>query len=229
MRVVVLILDRVFLNCKTFRIIPSSFPPIKLFESCVLASDLEDLYELEALTNDRLQDDVGELTRVAAQDRISGAGTSVIMASFTHLGMPSRFTDGGFGVYYAGLEIDTAIAETMYWQAKQMQESNEPPFERTMRVYVANVDASVGAFVDLTEDKLAQDPDSYAYSQVKSKELRNNGEYGLYYRSVRHLGGHCIAAFKPKIVLPAVQSKHLRYCWNGKEIFKVYEIKELTI
>jgi len=223
------ILVKISLSAKTYRIIPSHYPPIQIFESCLQPEDLEAIYELESLTNDRLQDEVGDLRRVAPEDRISGPGTSVIMASFTHTGMASRFTDGSFGVYYAGLQLDTAIAETKYWQEKQMSESNEPPFERNMRVYVAKLNPSVGDFIDLSNDDEAHHPERYEYPQLKGREYRSNGEHGIYYRSVRNPGGNCIAVFRPAIISPAVQSMHIRYCWNGKKIFDVYEVKDLNM
>ena len=37
-----------------FRIVPSRFPPISLFEAVVDPADLEAVYEIEAMTNDRL-------------------------------------------------------------------------------------------------------------------------------------------------------------------------------
>lgn len=165
------------------------------------------------------------MRRVPAEDRIAGPGTSAIMASFTHAGMPSRFTDGSYGVYYAGMDLKTAIAETKYWQEKQMRETNEPPFERTMRVYTASLHTGVGEFVDLSNDIRMHDPDNYTYSQGIAKDLRTLGEYGVYYNSIRNEGGNCIAAFRPKIINPTTQSMHLRYCWDGEKIFDVIEVK----
>jgi len=75
-----------------WRIIPSRFPPIDLFERVADPADLEAIYELESLTNDRLREEVGELQLVPSQDHISGRGTSYIMAAFTHLNLAgSRF------------------------------------------------------------------------------------------------------------------------------------------
>lgn len=219
-------MDRVRLDCETYRIIPSKYPPISLFEFCLDPQDLEAAYELEALTNDRLQDEAGILSLVPEEDRIAGPGTSVIMASFTHAAMQSRFTDGSYGIYYAGLDRQTAIEETRHWQAKQILDSSEPPFVRVMRVYVACVDPHAGAIVDLRADQSAHNPDSYQYPQALGRELREQSEYGVLYQSIRNPGGECLAAFKATLMKPAIQSVHLQYHWNGKEIFHIDEVKD---
>jgi hypothetical protein len=47
--------------------------------------DLDAIFAVESLTNPRLRDDVGNLRLVPLEDRISGPGSSIIMAAFTHL------------------------------------------------------------------------------------------------------------------------------------------------
>ena len=49
---------------KTYRIIPSRFPPIGIFEDLVDADELETLFAIEALTNDRLRAEAGDLNLV---------------------------------------------------------------------------------------------------------------------------------------------------------------------
>lgn len=220
MLTVVRILDRVRLDTKTYRIIPSNFPPIALFEKCADPSDLDFLFALESLTNDRIREEVGQLHMVKPEDRLSGDGTSVIMASFTHFGMPSRFTNGDYGVYYAGLSLEAAIGETKYWQERQLLEMNPGiPFSRDMRVYAANLNDKVGDCIDLRANAEAHDPNDYSYSQHVGAQHRRNGEYGVLYQSVRVPGELCVACFRPPIIkAPAVQSRHLKYSWDGRSI-----------
>jgi len=99
----------------SWRIVPSRFPPIQLFERVADPADLEAIAVIESLTNPRLREEIGELGLVPSGDRVSGPGSSVIMAAFTHLNPAgSRFTDGSFGVFYAAADMETAIAETKY-------------------------------------------------------------------------------------------------------------------
>ena len=66
------------------RIVPSRFPPIQLLERVTGPADLEAIFELESMTNPRLRDEVGDIRLVPEHERISGPGTSIIMA------LPSR-------------------------------------------------------------------------------------------------------------------------------------------
>jgi len=46
---------------RQYRIIPSRFPPIEVFESLADADELEILYAIEGLSNDRLRAAAGDL------------------------------------------------------------------------------------------------------------------------------------------------------------------------
>ena len=76
--------------------------------------DLETIFEVDALTDPRLGNEAGVIQLVPPEDRISGPGTSDIMASFAHLDPDgSRFSDGTYSVFYAANDLDTAIAESL--------------------------------------------------------------------------------------------------------------------
>src|SRR5690606_22607554 len=92
----------------SWRIVPSRFPPVGLFDRIASPDDLDALFELEGMTNPRLRQELGELSLVPAERRISGPGTTPIMAAFTHPSPDgSRFSDGSWGVYYAARERET--------------------------------------------------------------------------------------------------------------------------
>jgi len=124
---------------RQYRIIPSRIPPIELFETLVAPDELAIAYAIESLTNDRLRAAAGDLYRVPKEDWVTGPNASVVMAAFTHIGRPSRFTDGSFGVYYAALDTDTAIAETVFHAERFLRETAEPPIELERRCYVGKV------------------------------------------------------------------------------------------
>jgi hypothetical protein len=214
-----------------YRIIPSRFPPINLFERVTDPADLETVLEIESMTNDRLRDEVGALNLVPPEDRISGPGTSPIMAAFTHLPpYGSRFTDGSFGVFYAGRTLDTAIAETKHHREAFLRATSEPRIELDMRVYAVDLDTMLHDIRGM-KDTMAEvyDPSSYAASQVLAIEIRTSGSSGLAYDSVRNPDGECVAIFKPRVLSNCRQERHLTYVWDGSSISTVYEKRDLNL
>jgi hypothetical protein len=208
-----------------YRIIPSRFPPISLFEDVADPADLEAVYLIEALTNDRLREEAGELSLVPPEDRVSGPGSSPIMAAFTHLNpRGDRFTDGSYGVFYAGLTLETAIAETRYHRTRFLQATDEPAQELDMRVYAVDLDGSLHDVRALRDSHPAlYHPDSYAMSQAFARDLRADGSEGIVYQSVRDDGGECAAVFKPRLLSNCRQERHLCYVWDGGAIATIYE------
>ena len=113
-----------------YRIVPSRFPPVGLFDAVADPADLEAVFQIEAMTNDRLRDEVGDITLVPPDDRVSGPGTTPIMAAFTHLNPEGdRFTDGSYGVFYASLTVETAVAETSHHRIRFLAATDEPAQE----------------------------------------------------------------------------------------------------
>ena len=206
----------------TCRIVPSRYPPVDLFERVADPADWEVLAEIEGLTNDRLRDEMGDLCLVPTGDRIGGPGTSPVMASFTHIGFPSRFTDGSYGVYYAGARIEVALAEVAFHLTRFYSSTDEPAFHSEHRAYLGKLDASLhdirGGWPQI------HNPDSYRESQALGRELRQRGSNGVAYRSARCRGGHCLAAFKPKTVGPVVQGPHFYFEWNGQVLTRYFRI-----
>jgi RES domain len=214
-----------------YRIIPSRFPPINLFERVTDPADLETVLDIESMTNDRLRNEVGSLNLVPPEDRISGPGTSPIMAAFTHLPpYGSRFTDGSFGVFYAGRTLETAIAETKYHREAFLRATSEPRIELDMRVYAVDLDAVLHDIRGMRDTMLGiYDPSSYTASQALAIEIRNSGSSGFAYDSVRKPGGECVAIFKPRVLSNCRQERHLTYVWDGSSISTVYEKRDLNL
>ena len=208
-----------------WRIIPSRFPPIQLFERVADPPDLEAIIALEAMTNPRLRDEIGDIQLVPPEERIAGPGTSVIMAAFTHLNPAgSRFSDGSYGVYYAGMTLETAIKETTHHREAFMRATSQPRMELDQRVYIADLDA---ALHDIRGQRREQpglyDRDSYGAAQSFARALRAAGSSGVVYDSVRHEGGQCAAVFRPRALSHCRQEKHLCYVWDEARVSEVYE------
>lgn len=208
-----------------YRLIPSRFPPASLFDRVADPADLEAVFAVEQLTNPRLRQEAGDISLVPVEERVSGPGTTPIMAAFTHLDPEgSRFTDGTYGVYYAAQSLDTAIAETRRSRARFLARTHEAPMEIDMRTYLTDVTANMHDIRKRAELTDIYHPDSYAASQALGRELKNINSWGIVYDSVRHKGGKCVAVFRPRALANCRQGPHLRYVWNGTEITDVLAI-----
>lgn len=208
----------------------SRFPPRTLFDRVADPADLQAVYDLESLTNDRLRDEVGQIARVPAAERMAEPGTTPIMAAFTHLNPHgSRFSDGSFGVFYAGRDRRTAVRETVYHRERFLAASQQPPMTLEMREYRLVVN---GAFIDLRDIELTNPrlaADDYSAAQRFASQQRQRGALGIVHPSVRDPGGDCIAAFRTTPLSPTVQCGHLGYIWDGRQITDVIELGESGI
>lgn len=183
------------------------------------------------MTNDRLRQEAGDISLVPPEDRISGPGSTPVMAAFTHLKPGGdRFTDGSFGAFYASRTIETAIAETSYHRSRFLAATNEPAQEIDMRVYAADLEAELH---DIRAGKASHpelyDPEAYVASQKFARALRDAGSNGIVYCSVRQRGGECVAVFRPRLLSNCRQERHLCYVWDGQSIVSIYEKSEFAM
>lgn len=207
-----------------YRIIPSEYPPINFFERLVDPELMDELYFIESLTNDRLRHEAGDIALIPAEDRITGPGTSPVMAAFTHISpeCPSRFSDGSYGVYYAAKTLKTAIEETKHHRARFLSYTREEAGEIDMRVYIGEV---IKPLHDVRGDDYQQlhQLNDWSPSQAFGQEMKAINSWGMVYRSVRDLGGECIAALRPPAVSTPRQGAHLSYVWDGSQISDIYK------
>ncbi len=210
------------------RIVPTRHPTILLFDRVADADDFDALYALEAMTNERVRDELGQIERVPRDERVFGPGSSPIMAAFTHVNLlGSRFSDGRYGVFYAARERATAVAETRHHHGRFLAATRQGPMHLPMRLYSVAIDARLhdlrppGAVPDAVHD-----PDDYAVSRALGARLHGAGSAGVAYRSVRHERGQCVGLFKPRGASACLHAAYLLYAWDGERFTDVYEKTE---
>ncbi len=210
----------------SWRLVPSRFPPVSLFDRVSNTEDMDVIQAIEGLTNDRLREELGALHLVPEKERVYGPGTTPIMAAFTHLNPEgSRFTDGSYGVYYAAKTIKTAVTETLFQSARFLAATHEPPIEIDMRSYASDIDTRLHDIRSMQGELPATyhpDPAQYGPAQLFANKLRDAGSSGIVYSSVRDPDGECIAVFRPSVLKPVVQGQHYCYVWNGGQMTNVY-------
>jgi hypothetical protein len=211
------------------RLVPSKFPPISLFDWADTEEELEQIALLEGLTNERMQAELGRINLIPKEDWIGGPGSTPLMAAFTHIGQPSRFTDGSYGVYYAACSLETAIKETVFHRERFYSASQEKPCAITMREYIAKVKKPL---IDLRsseyDELLNPDPMFYDKSQDFGKKVYDEKHWGLLYPSIRKAEGLCMAIFRPPALTLPRQGCHLRYMWDGSRISEVYQESKIA-
>lgn len=205
---------------RTHRLALSRYPRIDLYDDIADPHDWEALAAAQARTNPRIYEEIGDLSRVPADRRISGEGASWVMASFTHVSpdRKSRFSDGTYGVYYAAREFETALREHSHHMAVFYADAAmQAGWHSETRQLVGSIDADLvdirgGGFDDML------DPEDYEPPQVFGATQRADGANGIVYPSVRNVGGECIAVLYPDVITPPIQGDHFRYYWDGTAI-----------
>ena len=205
----------------THRLIPSQYSEGGDSVLAQIADDeahLQDLFQLESATNDRL---------LAENDRVLGIGIHelvfgipsfrIVNAAFCHphpLG--SRFNGPDRGAWYAAFELETAQAEIAFHKWTDLAEVGWTEEELTYDDYVADFSAELH---DIRRDKRFADalaPDSYVASQDLAEKLLDAGSLGIVYPSVRRRRGTCVACFRPALVMNVRKVKTYRFRWEGK-------------
>ncbi|MBN8507727.1 MAG: RES family NAD+ phosphorylase [Burkholderiales bacterium] len=207
------------------RLIPSRYPTVGLYDRIADPADLDVVFAIEALTNPRIRDEIGEIRLVPPDERVSGPGSTPIMAAFTHLNPEgSRFSDGSFGVYYATQDPETAIAEVSHHRAVFLARTGEPPLDIDLRLINATLQAALHDLRPLRRSRPAvYDPADYGAARTVGGALRAAGSWGVLYHSVRHPGGLCAGVFRPKALQRAREAAHIALHWDGQRITHWFE------
>ncbi len=207
------------------RIVPTRYPAINLFDRVADADDFDALYALEAMSNERLRDDTGQIERVPREQRVFGPGSGPIMAAFTHVNvLGSRFSDGSRGVFYAAHERATAVAETRHHHAAFLAATQQGPLHLPMRLYHVAIAARLHDLRPVGAVPAAvHDPDDYSVSRALGAQLHAAGSSGVVYRSVRHAKGQCVGLFRPQGASLCVHAAFLLYAWDGERFTDIYE------
>ena len=195
----------------THRLIPTRYS-----EESVLArlagdnQELQDLFELDSATNERLLGEANLLPGISVHELLFGVDYAhIVNAAFTHAHpLGSRFNGPERGAWYAAFELPTAQSEIAFHKRLELEEIRwTEPETFTFADYLADFRAE---FHDIRHDPAfanCLDRKSYATSQVLAAELLASGSAGIVYPSVRHHGGTCLACFRPALVTNVRQSE----------------------
>jgi len=212
-----------------YRLISSKYPPINLFDDVADNSEFELLFELQAMTNPRIQNEIGNLNLLPVSERPFGIpGCSYAMAPFTHINPDgSRFSDGDRGMLYIADSMDTALMEVTHHQISYWQKVEGLRYDRLVLR---------GLFCDFSADPLADakvlppahaiyNPDDYSAARALGAKLRSEGMAGIQYLSVRNPGATCWGLFTPRTIHSVQQTAHYEMIWNGETLSQINKIE----
>jgi hypothetical protein len=210
---------------RAYRIVRSSHPPIDLFEDIADPADWPLLISAEQKTNPRLMETIGNLDLVPPTRRVSGPGASYLMSPFTHVSTdrPSRFSDGTYGVLYAGNRFEVALLETVHHHTRFMMRTKEPAgwtsqFREIVMVVRATLHDLRGKPARKAKWHKALNPDSHREGQILGKVLHQGASDGVVFPSQRWREGECVGLFYPDLAKRPTQGRHLDYHWNGTRV-----------
>ncbi len=206
----------------TVRLIPSRY---SIPDDSVLARIAPDdtilavVFDLDNATNDRLAAEANLLPGIGIDELVFGVPQyRVINAAFCHAHpLGSRFNGPDRGAWYAGFNIDTALAEVIFQKTVALAEVNWFQDDINYDAYLADLASDFHDLREQPEQIDCLNPDSYVASQTLADRLLEAGSAGIIYPSVRHSGGTCIACFRPAIVAHVRKFKRLRLLWTGAQ------------
>ncbi len=206
----------------THRLVPSRYSDngdSVLAEIAGNDADLQDLFDLDLATNDRLLAENNLLPGIGIPELVFAVPYfRIVNAAFCHphpLG--SRFNGPERGAWYAAFEMETAQAEVAFHRWIELAEVDwKDEEEATYDDYLADFSAGLH---DLRGDKhfaAVLAPDSYVASQALAEQLLEAGSLGIVYPSVRRQSGTCLAAFRPALVMNVRKGKTYLFRWRGR-------------
>jgi RES domain len=187
-------------------------------ESLVEPADAGKMRAALALTDPIERHRSGDLPLVPPEDDYVGDYREYVLTPFAHP-IPSRFSDGSYGVLYTAGNLDTALAETIFWLHKIYAELPPPADTRPRKIYLTMrlcTDlADLRRLSNLESVPDVYDPNDYTISQQFGSQLRNDGYPGVWYDSVRRSRGECNAAFIPRVISDMRPQYELEFTWDG--------------
>jgi hypothetical protein len=192
-----------------YRLIPSKFPPIGLFDTVATAADLAAVMELVGWTNDRLVAD--RLARLPQAEWVYGVpNASIVMAAFLHVAPGGiRFNGPELGAWYASDELRTVVAEVGHHLRRETAARSKTTMTRTYRAYSTTLS---GNYLDIRDQQAARPEvyasDRYDASQQLGEQVRASGGAGLLYDSLRRRTGTNVVAHRPGNITDIVQTDH---------------------
>ncbi len=205
-----------------FRLIPSRFPPVELYERLGDDGVQAAAKASEALTNPRLisAERLGAVT--------GGGPASPKMQNWNHAPFAYKNPQGShllgsaFGVLELLKDKRDAIAHALLRRERFLAATAERPTMLDMRLLITPVD---GLFDDLTGLDPGMEPEA---RRSIGQTLVEEGSVGAITLRPELPGARFLSVFDGVVLGPTVQGAHYRFVWDGARIKSVYDFESKT-
>ncbi len=175
--------------------------------------DLESSFNLrKQILNRYPYFDAADLTSIQSSVYISGA-----YAHYTYDGTGSRFNDS-WGVYYASKDYKTSVKEVVYHHTVSNRDYGIGAGKISYLVICGKI---AGEFVDLRKQQKKYPRYyrslDYSESQRFGAGLRDSGDNGVVYSSVRDTGGECAGVIRPRVLSNVCLMRTEDWYWDGQD------------
>jgi hypothetical protein len=199
-----------------YRLIPSRFPPISLYERVIANDRIEDLVEVENLTNPRVKSVALRTSGLHAIDPASPTLQNWNLAPFTYPNPEgSHFFRPGYSVLELTNCLQGALATSVRKRETFLRRTKEASIALEMRVLKTPVE---GDFLDLRSLPAALTKDERW--KVGDEVFRHELD-GVLFTSPDRQSSTCVAVLKESKLGRSEQTKHFKFYWDGERIASI--------
>jgi hypothetical protein len=202
-----------------FRLIPSRFPPVQLYEPITPKEDWDALKRIEALTNPRLLSGAGDLLP-EDQGKID---QNWLIAPFAYPDPePSPYSDGSYGFCIVAESLHSALLVAIQRREAFLKRTREGPTRLVMRTIKVKLKARLADMSHMEES------DSRLRTLVK--EHRAAKSHGVLVKGPRGKTDRLAIVLRPTaFVPPALQAEHYCFLWNGERIHQIFAFPDTKV
>ena len=201
-------------NGDFYRLIPSRFPPVNVYDGIINTDRQSVLADVEGLTNPRM--------RMEERLRATGEATADSIQNWNIAPFAYPNPEGGrfFPMHRPSSELaadlQTALAVSVARREAFLSRTEEPSMEFDMRLFKTPIRAE--RLVDLRHLPL----DLTREQRLRAGESVPEGADGAVYYVPERPSGCCVALLSPRLKARTVQATHYRFVWDGQRISKIY-------
>jgi hypothetical protein len=202
-----------------YRLIPSRFPPVELYEPIGPKEDWDALKKIEALTNPRLR----STNSVLLPEDQGKIDQNWLIAPFAYPDPePSTYGDGSFGYSIMAGSLHSALLVAIQRREAFLRRTSEGPTRLVMRVIKVPLKTRLAdlAHIDAADPAL----------RIHINEQRVAKAHGVLVKGPRGKNDKLAIVLRPTAFIPpAVQAEHYCFLWNGERIHQLFAFPETKV